>query len=301
MIEHEEAENFMISKFLNFIDVSEKTESIYRRALKQLFRYFEAEAINAPERTDIINFRKHIEHSGHKPATTALYMTACRRFFSWTAQTGIYPNVAAGVKSPKQDYGHKRDFFQAKQIMKILNCIDRTNPIGRRNFAIIALMAVGGLRTIEIVRANIEDLRMVDEHMCLFIQGKDRKSKADFVKVPVPVYHAIREYLLDRSKTDGKDPLFASMSYRNADCRLSGRSISNICKNAMQEAGFNSCRLTAHSLRHTAITLSLMAGISLSDVQAFARHKCITTTMIYAHHVDRLKSACEDTICDAIF
>ena len=290
-----------LDAFFRFIDVSEKTESLYRRALRRLFTYFTEHGILHPSRDDILSFRKHLECLGRKPSTIALYLSACRRFFTWTEHEGIYPNIAFGVKSPKQESGHKRDCLCAEHLRKILAGIDRQTPIGRRNFAIIALMAVTGLRTIEISRANIEDLRKVDRHLCLYVQGKGRSTKSEFVKIPAPVLSAIREYLRERGQVPQSAPLFASMSHRNMNARLSAQSISRVCKAAMLANGFSSNRLTAHSLRHTAITLSLMAGIPLSDVQAFARHKSITTTMIYAHHVDRLNSMCEETICDAIF
>ena len=69
----------------------------------------------------------------------------------------------------------------------------------------------------------------------------------------------------------------------------------------MINAGFNSNRLTAHSLRHTAVTLALLSGQSLTDVQAFARHSNINTTMIYNHSVNRMNSHCEFSIANLIF
>jgi site-specific recombinase XerD len=69
----------------------------------------------------------------------------------------------------------------------------------------------------------------------------------------------------------------------------------------MRSAGFDSERLTAHSLRHTAITLSLLAGASLQEVQQFARHSSIDTTQIYAHNLECLDNPCNVQITAAIF
>ncbi len=63
----------------------------------------------------------------------------------------------------------------------------------------------------------------------------------------------------------------------------------------MRAAGFDSERLTAHSLRHTAITQALLAGSPLQEVQQFARHSSINTTQVYAHNLDRLQGSCEAT------
>ena len=135
----------------------------------------------------------------------------------------------------------------------------------------------------------------------LFIQGKGKTSKGDFVKISEPVMAAIRGYLALRGEVKDDEPLFASTAHRNSGGRLTTRSISGICKSAMIRAGFNSKRLTAHSLRHSAVTLALLAGVSLQEVSQFARHSNISVTMIYAHDVQRLKSRCESAVSNAIF
>ena len=160
-------------------------------------------------------------------------------------------------------------------------------------------MSVGGLRTIEVCRANVEDIRILGDFTVLYVQGKGRKDRTEFVKLPEPVLKAINEYLSER--TSAGDALFVSTSNRHKNGRLTTRTISGIAKKAMRKAGFDSTRLSAHSLRHSAVTLSLLAGADLADVQAFARHSNITTTQIYSHTVDRVKSSCENMISDAIF
>jgi site-specific recombinase XerD len=82
---------------------------------------------------------------------------------------------------------------------------------------------------------------------------------------------------------------------------MTTRSLSRIVKNSFINTGLNSNKLTAHSLRHTAITLSLLGGASLQEAQAFAGHTNITTTQIYAHNIERANNKCEATIANAIF
>ena len=291
----------LFNDFFKFLDVSEKTRSTYQRALRQLFKFFAEHGINNPSRDDLINFKKSLENAGRKPATIGLYLASARRFFAWTEQRGIYPNVSEGIKAPKQERGHKRDFFGASQLKNILSDIDRSTLEGKRNFAIMTLMITGGLRTIEITRANIEDLRTLGDCTVLYVQGKGRKDRTEFVKISAQVMTAINDYLKARGHVENTAPLFASVSKRNKGGRLTTRTISGVCKNAMIAAGFNSSRLTAHSLRHSAVTLSIMAGASIQEAQAFARHANISTTTIYAHTVDRIKSMCEQSISDAIF
>ena len=66
----------------------------------------------------------------------------------------------------------------------------------------------------------------------------------------------------------------------------------------MINAGLDSDRLTAQSLRHTAVTQALIAGQTLQEVQQFARHSNINTTLIYAHNLENEKNECSGKLAD---
>ena len=291
----------VIQSFVSFLDVSPLTVKTYKAGIARLMGYLKEQGITRPERDDVIAFKKSIQASGRKPSTVAAYLSAIRRFFDWTESKGFYPNITKGIKAPKIDKGHKRDFLNAEQIQGMMRGINRTSLEGKRNFALLALMATGGLRTVEVVRANIEDLSTIGGVPVLYVQGKGRTDKKDFIKLTPEVLTAIREYLDARGEVSTLAPLFASLSHRNSGSRLTTRTISNVAKHSMIAAGFYSHRLTAHSLRHSAVTLALMSGASLQEVSHFARHSNISTTMIYSHDVDRLRSSCEASISTAIF
>lgn len=291
----------LVDRFISFLDVTPCTVKAYRAGIKIFMDYLSSNGITAPTRNDVMTFKKYLQDDGKKPSTIALYLSAIKRFFNWLESENLYENITRDVKAPKQDRGHKRDFLDAPKIQKVMSGVDRNSLEGKRNFAILALMATCGLRTIEVVRANIEDLRTLGGSPVLFVQGKGRADKKEFVKLTEPVIAAIKDYLTARGQVSKNAPLFASCSRRNFGGRLTTRTISGICKNSMRRAGLDSPLLTAHSLRHSAVTIALMAGESLSEVQYFARHSSINTTQIYAHNVDRLKSHCELSITNAIF
>ena len=131
--------------------------------------------------------------------------------------------------------------------------------------------------------------------------GKGRTDKKDFVKLSAQTEKAISDYLNARGKVECDAPLFVSESKRNHGQRLTTRTVSMVAKKSMIHAGFNSSRLTAHSLRHSAVTIALQAGMSLPDVQQFARHSSINVTMIYNHSINRMNSMCENAITNSIF
>ena len=291
----------MYLRFVSFIDAKEKTVETYTRALRQMFKYFHENGITAPRREDILAYRESLKASGHKPTTVQNYITATRLFFQWTEQERIYPNIAAHVKGAKLDREHKKDYLTSRQVKTVLEDVDRTTPQGLRDYAIIALMVTGGLRTVEVTRADIQDLRTLGDDTVLYIQGKGRDEKTEYIKISAPVEAAIREYLKTRQDTDPTAPLFTSLSNNSRGQRMTTRAVSGIAKEGMVEAGYNSARLTAHSLRHTAVTLSLLAGRSLAEVQQFARHANIATTQIYNHSLDKAKNGCSEAIAKAIF
>lgn len=290
----------LFAQFTDYLDASPKTIETYSRALRQLSNYFTLNGITTPTRADILSFRDELKTSGHKPTTVQNYIMAARLFFQWTATQGIYPNIADHIKGAKVSKDHKRDYLTSAQVKQVLASFERDSVQGARDYALLALMITGGLRTIEAARANIGDLGTIGDETALYIQGKGRDEKTEYIKVTPQVERALRAYLMLRGATGEALPLFASTSNNNPGERMTTRSISRIVKTRMQLAGFNSDRLTAHSLRHTAVTLSLLAGKDITEAQQFARHANISTTMIYNHALDKSKNSCSEAITRAI-
>ncbi len=293
--------NNLLDRFVDFLDVSQSSVHTYSFGVRRFIEFLNEQSINMPTRETVLMYKKALTEKHCKPSTIALYLSALRRFFAWLESEGMYPNITAGVKSPKQDTGHKKDAFSAVQLQSIMQSMNRRTLQGKRDYAMFTLIAACGLRTVEVIRANVGDIREVYGEYCLYVQGKGRNTKSEFVKLAQPVIEAIREYLAERGNVEDYMPLFASCSKRNKGQRLTTRTISGVCKDAMKSAGYNSTRLTAHSLRHSAVTIALMTGASLQEVQAFARHSNLNTTMIYSHEVNRLKSQVENKIAGAIF
>jgi len=290
------------ARFIAYLDAKPRTVQTYNSALRQFFTYLATEGIQQPQRDHILAYRDNLL-TRTKPTTVQAYMVAIRLFFRWTAQEGLYPDIADKIKGAKlNSKRHKRDALTAEQVRAILQAINQDSPQGRRDYAIVALMVTGGLRDIEVVQASIEDLRQGPGGTVLYIQGKGWDSKdEEYISVPLPVETAIRAYLAARGQLDGKAPLFASASNNSQGQRLTTRSISAIVKGHMKAAGYDSERLTAHSLRHTAGTLNLLNGGTLQETQQLLRHSNINTTMIYLHNLERAANRSEQRIAAAIF
>ena len=286
-------------EFIQFLDAKKNTLETYKKGLKQFFIYLLENEIQEPTRKDVISFRDYIKET-HKAGTAQTYLASVRAFFKWTDSEGYYPNIAHYVKSVKQEKGFKKDYLTSEQAKDVLNAISRTTVAGLRDYAIISLMLTTGLRTVEVSRANVDDLRTLGNSTVLYIQGKGHDTKDDYVKITKPVEHAIRTYL-KAVQAQSDSPMFTSLDNKTKGNRLTTRSLSRICKKYMVKAGYDSERLTAHSFRHTSVTLALLNGNTLEQVQQMARHKNINTTMIYNHALQKEKNPCYDSVSNALF
>ncbi len=287
-------------RFIEFLDVRPTTAETYTKALKRLFVYFADNGVMQPIRADIIAFRDELKATT-KPSTVKTYITATRLFFRWLEQEGLYKNIADNIKGAKVEHGHKKDALTLEQVKDVLATFSRDDDTAKRNYAMFVLMVTCGLRTIEVARADVEDLRTLGDKTVLYVQGKGKDEKSEYAVVTRDVEKAIRVYLSTRNGAGEKEPLFTSTSNNSKGKRLSTRTISGLVKEKLKEADLNSTRLTAHSLRHTAITLSLIGGSTLQEASQFARHTNVATTEIYAHNLQRIANPCEGIISNSIF
>ena len=286
--------------FISYCDATPKTIQTYTRALRQFSNWMQLNNIAQPTRTDVIAYREELKVN-HKPSTVQAYIMAIKQFFNFTEVMGIYPNITLHLKGARIDKGHKKENLTTNQVKLLLNSIDTTTLKGLRDYAILLLMITGGLRTIEIVRANIEDLTISGSKTILYVQGKGREEKTEFIVIPIETEEAIRNYLKARGSKNNNEPLFTSTSNNNNGCRVTTRAISGLVKERLRGIGLDSEKLTAHSLRHTAVTLAIESGLSLEQAQEYARHQSTDTTNIYIHRHNKLQNKGSELVAKAIF
>jgi len=292
----------LVERFIKFAGVMEKSAQTYKTALNQLFRYFAANEISQPSREDLENWRDGLIADKKSPATVQLYLTSCKIFFRWLSLERLYTNIADHLKSRvKVSHEHKKDALTATQAGKLIKGVKGDSLKAKRDKAIIALMVATGIRCVEVVRADKGDIVPKFGKTFLMIQGKGHSAKDAEVLLPAQVEKLIEVYLQARGNVAADEPLFTSISNRNKGARLTTQTISKMCKANLRAAGFDTPRLTAHSLRATAATTMIIAGVELTQVQQVLRHVSIVTTQIYNHAVQRLKNQAEQTAANAIF
>lgn len=294
--------NNLFVRFMQYTDVKETTLKGYAVCIRQFARWMQEQGITAPQREDIKQYKAHLEAHDFTAGTKAQYLRAVKHFFKWTASEGLYPNIADNIKGAKVKQDNtKKEAFLESDIKTILESIDTSTEAGKRNYCMILLSVIGGLRIIEMQRANIDDMQTIKGQRVLYIQGKGRDEKDEYIKLIPEVASAIDDYLACKGEYKKADPLFTGTGNRAKGQRLEEPSISRIIKTAFKGAGYDCKKLTAHSLRHTSNTLLFKAGADLYTVQHHARHSDPKTTEIYIHALDREKDQSEQKIYNQIF
>ena len=276
----------VVASFISSQDVKESSRSLYTRTLTQYFRWLEeTKRINnflSLTRQDILEYKDSLLSSGLSALTVSSYIVAVRKFYEWAEAEKQYPNIAKGIKTPRRKQAFKKQHLTDAKSGELLQ---HFQSISLRDFAIVNLILRTGLRTVEVVRADIGDITFKGDKRVLLVWGKGHTEKDDFVVLSDKAYEPIRNYLATRKGAKAGEPLFTSNSRQNRGERLTTRTISAICKEGLKAIGLDGKEYTAHSLRHTTAVAILKHGGMITDVQDVLRHTSPATSQIYTESV----------------
>lgn len=282
--------------FLSNHDIAQDSKRTYGKSFLTFIRFIKTNEISEIDKGVLLRYKTELKET-KSIYTVNLYLGVIKQFFNFLFENGkIQMNTASSIKRVKQPKGFNKEPLTPSDARKLLDSIDITTQIGKRDFAMLLLMITTGLRTNEVVKAQIADMRQNSGETVLYIKGKGRDSKDDYVVINEKVLYAIRDYLSTLDKPKDTDPLFKSFSNRNQSGFLTTKTLRLITKERLSDIGIINDKLSAHSLRHTAVTVSLLSGATLQETKAMARHSDINTTLIYAHNIDRVGNAPENKI-----
>ena len=300
-------------------DRADSTQAGYNVTVKCFLEWLANEGNTHPDRNTIISYKQWLlsPHPSRKTGkgktgkeitfsvdTAARYFRGCKMFFAFLEDHDLYKDITKNVRSPKTKVNEfKRDSLEREDCLRILESIDRTTEAGKRDYCIILACVSCGFRIIELHRADIGDIETHAGERRLYIQGKGHLEKDDYKKIETELWEALEDYLTTRGTKDKNAPLFAAVASnaKPGGGRLTEPSYSSIIKSVLVNAGYNSRRITAHSLRHTSVTLDRKAGASLEEASKHARHSSITITQRYDHALEKAEAKDERRIMDYLF
>ncbi len=273
----------LIANFLLSLDVKPATVYYYQRCLKQYTNFLTTGGLDPVQvqREDLISYKRTLIESGRSSLTVAAYLQIVKSFYSWISDEFGTRNLARNIKAPTRIKKFRRQPLTPLQATQLLDHFERGNL---RDFAMINILIRCGLRTIELSRLDVSDVKYKSGQRVLMVQGKGHIEKDSFVVLSPKCNKVITEYLKTRGRVVNGSPLFVSIAKKNYGGRICTYTISRIVKSGLREIGIDSPEFSAHSLRHTCATSILSAGGSMGQAQGVLRHISSETTAIYTSY-----------------
>ena len=281
---------------------SEDTIKTYRNRVAQ-FLYWCKERELYPAlitQENVKEYRKYLIDESKGCATIRLSLLAIKHFYvACLSAKLVKSNPVVGVKAPrdKREVGSTLNFLSQEELQQLIDNILPIRKIGSENSLriqvlrdrlLLGCMALQGCRSIEMYRANLEDITAKDGQYYFKLDGKNSIRTVILrpdIAAEVVEYRKVR--IASGEKVNDASPLFISLSNRRYGQRLSRRGIGQIVDSYLDKSGLKHIDLnrnhSPHSLRHTAGTLSLQNGSSLREVQDFLGHSDPKTTAVYTH------------------
>ena len=309
----------LCQRYIEYIDRKKTTVKGYLTCIRRFSKWLAENSITlqAATREDMKAYRDYLSNSELKAGTRTQYFRAAKALVHWAYCEGlILEDIGDNLHGEKtRTDGHKRDAVPCEAFPAIAASIDRSTEDGKRLYAMFKLTTVNGLRTVELSRLNIGDIIQNGDDFIIFIWGKGHDEPDQKQYLLPEVKAAIDEYLQARTdKYTSKSPLFVSTSNKGKpgslkgykkdrygnyvldengdrvkvlyDGRIASNTISSMFKEMLVNAGYNSERITAHSIRHASGTAAFKSGLDLYNVQHLMRHCDPKTTEIYIHTDD---------------
>jgi integrase/recombinase XerC len=270
---------------------SPHTCSAYSRDLEE-FRQLHVERTGSepvPADVDAIAIRSHLAalHGRNDAASISRKLSTLRAFFRFLSMRGAVPgNPARGVRSPKRRKALPRALDVDDSFALVVAPADpkdpRTEPLRRRDAAILEVLYGAGVRVSECCQLNLDDidrLRYADQAIVEIHRGKGGKGRivplGSKALAAIDAYLAVRQ-LLRHPRSNAQDPAALFLNERGG--RLRPRSVQRLVARYALRSGTEA---TPHALRHSFATHLLDGGVDLRAIQELLGHASLASTQIY--------------------
>lgn len=214
-------------------------------------------------------------------ATIAAIACSLRRFLLYLSSQGLCPvNSALYVPHPRLLYSlPTRKSLSSEESNRLFVAIDRSYPVGKRDYAIMCCFSDLGLRTSEVAKLRLNDIDWRNKVLTLNSVKLRRQHK---MPVPDTLIEALIDYILNARPETQTSSIFV---YHRAPFGkpVEVSTIRGVIRRIFARAGFPSSQSQVHRLRHTMATRLLMNGVPLKTIADVLGHQCIDTTTRYTY------------------
>jgi integrase/recombinase XerD len=274
-------------------DASPETIRAYAGQVHAFVTWCQAQAIRpaAASEVDLKAYRATLVAGGYARSAIAARLNAVRRFYAMAQARGCrFDNPAQGVKAPpdRADRAERIKWLPLTAVSGLLAAPDARALKGKRDRAILALLALHGLRVAEVVALQMDDLDLMEPPLgALSVPGKGKKRRrvllVETSRVALEAWLGVRS----QAAVESEGALFVSLQ-RNGGrgTALDRRGARRMVDGYLVELGLKRPRTSCHALRHSFATLSRAAGARLDAISRAMGHSNIATTQVYAQIVD---------------
>ena len=246
----------------------------YKTRLDLFFSFLDNNQLNA---NTFLNFKRYLaERTDLTISTKNKYLISARVFLKEAYKKGhIKVDITQNVKGFQQSKKHKREGLNQSEIDKILQYFNeqKESETILRAKAIFSLLIFQGLRQIEIIRLDVQDLELAN--MRLHVQGKGRDDKEPIDLHPQTA-KALKIYCDICKIRDGV--LFPCCSNRAIGKRLTTRGLRQFVSNVLKELSIDK---TVHGFRHYFTTKLIKEFGNLNKVLRYTRHRSLEMLQVY--------------------
>jgi site-specific recombinase XerD len=219
-------------------------------------------------------------HSRKVPYRVKNTATHLRWFFQFLFRAGkTKNNLSLGIPSVAQRWGQRLPrHLLAEQVEALLAAVRADTPLGRRNYAMMLLLARLGLRPPEVIAMQMDDIDWRSGE--IVVRGKGKLY--DRVPLPQDVGEALAAYI-QRDRVTTSRAVFVSDRAPHVAFKCS-ETLNQILQDAFAKTGLKPATpyVGSHILRHSLATNLVQRGASLDEIANVLRHRSRATTMAYA-------------------
>ena len=272
----------LIDDFVSSLSRRDTTKETYRKALREFSKWAGGAKPEGLGPDDIQRYKDYILSKNLSPTSMSAYLTAVRRFYDYLVSKGMMAeNPARKIKGAARPEKHLTPPLTRGELERLLASVDDASPLGKRDKAILILMALAGLSEIEIVRADLGDVVLKEGKTAIYVQGKNKDKKDEYVTLNPAASEALHDYIRARGGSPGGEPLFWGIGNRAAGVRITTRGVRARVNHYLAVSGLRRKGIKPLSLRHTAALLAIAEGATVSDIKRMMHLKTTESALVY--------------------
>ena len=291
---------------LVFGEYAVNTQRAYARAFRDLQKWLNIKELKELESFDplqMLEYKNHLKSSGKKPSTINQTISALRKVFKVLTEFGYLrqnPFKTSVIRAEKVDSAVSKGALQISQLNAMIEANEDMEYDGRiapllrfRNGLVLKFLYLTAARRGEAADLLWEDI-VQDGPFHVAILRHTKSGKEQRIKLRTELHAEFEEWKTILQRNNIFSPhVFPSLGFRTLGKKMCGKGINDIVARLGKAIGLN---ISAHYLRHTAITLALELGEPLQKVQSYARHASANTTIRYFHDRQLLEKNPTDSL-----